>query len=185
MARQRNNRVMHGVRGMFASQVVFKKRRGKRYVAGPPNHNKYRKPGKDEQANRDRFKASNEYASDAIKVDAVRKRYAAAANKWQTAHNVAFSDAFHPPVISGVIANGYTGHAGNVITIQAKDNFEVAAVKVSIYDSNGLLIEEDDAVDNGDELNWIYTVKQNLRGSKIVVKAYDLPKNETVKEVMV
>jgi hypothetical protein len=185
MATQENNSVMEGVTGIFGKQVVFKKRRGKRYVAAPPNHDKNRKPGKDEQANRDRFKRSNEYASDAIKDDATKSMYAAVANQWQTAHNIAFSDAYHPPVITGIIANGYTGHAGNIIMVQAKDNFKVASVTVAVYDANNVLIEEGDAVDNGDRLNWIYTATQNLRGSKILVKAYDLPGNETVKEIII
>ena len=183
MARQKNNQVMHGVRGMFAGQVVFKKRRGRRYVAGPPNHDENRIPGKDEQANRDRFKRSNEYASEAIKDKATKEMYEARATKRQTANNVAFSDAFHPPVILGIITNGFKGVAGDVITVQAKDNFKVASVKIAIYDNSNVLIEEGEAVDNNDELNWMYTAANNSRGSKIIVKVYDLPENETVREV--
>ena len=135
------------------------------------------------QDNRDRFKQSNKYASRAIKDEAIKKMYAAVATNGQSAHNVAFSDAFHPPVITGVIANGYSGRRSDIITIQAKDNFKVASVKVAIYDENGSLIEAGIAVDNGDDLNWIYTITRDVRGSKIIVRAYDLPGNETVKEV--
>ena len=169
---------------MFGKQVVYKKRRGKRYVSAPPNVNKNRVPGEAEQAVRDRFKQSNDYASFAVKDPKLKEQYEAVAKKRQTANNVAFSDAYHPPVISGILAYGYAGVTGNIITVQAWDNFKVVSVKVAIYDENDIIIEVGDAVDNGDKLNWMYTVTKNVRGSKIIVKAYDLPGNETMKEVI-
>src|SRR5205085_9732044 len=120
-----------------------------------------------------------------IKVPEIKLKYAAVAKKWQTANNVAFSDAFHPPEISAILSFGYAGVTGNIISVQAWDNFKVVSVKVSICDKNNNVIEEGEAVDNGDNLNWMYTVTKNVRGTKIVVKAYDLPGNETVKEVEV
>ncbi|MBL7697101.1 MAG: hypothetical protein JNK79_03045 [Chitinophagaceae bacterium] len=56
-------------------------------------------------------------------------------------------------------------------------------MKVSIYDNEDKLIEEGDAIDNGDELNWLYKVTVDAPGKKIIAKAYDLPENETVKEI--
>ena len=185
MARMGKNSLMYGVTGMFAKQIVYKKRRGKRYVAGPPNVKENRVPGKAEQAVRDRFKQSNDYASSVVKDPKLKAQYEAVAKKRQTANNVAFSDAYHPPVISGILAYGYAGVTGNIITIQARDNFKVASVMVAIYDENDIIIEQGNAVDNGDKLNWMYTVTKNGRGSKIIVKAYDLPWNETTKEFVV
>ena len=178
---------MYGVRGMFGNQVVYKKRKSTRYVASAPEVDENRVPGEAEQANRDRFARSNTYAKTSIKDPEIKKMYEAVAKKNQTANNVAFSDAYRPPVIKGILAYGYSGAAGNIITIQATDNFKVTAVKVSIYNSDNTLIEEGDAVDNGDKLNWMYTVSQannNVAGSKIMVKAYDMPGNETVKEII-
>lgn len=185
MARSGTNALMHGVRGMINKQVVFKKRRGKRYVAAAPNVDEDREATPGEQRNRNRFKWSNEYATEAIKDDATKKMYAAAANRRQSAHNVAMSDAFYPPKILGVLTHGYTGAKGNVICVQATDNFRVVAVKVSVYDIEGVLIEEGNAVDNADGFNWMYTVTVDALGSKVVVRAYDLPENETVKELRI
>ena len=178
---------MYGVRGMLGNQVVYKKRKNTRYVASAPEVNQNRVPGEAEQANRDRFARSNAYAKTSIKDPLVKQMYEAVAKKNQTANNVAFSDAYRPPVIKGILAYGYSGVAGNIITIQATDNFKVTAVKVTIYDSENILIEKGDAVDNGDKLNWMYTISQvnnHVAGTKIIVKAYDMPQNETVKEII-
>lgn len=179
---------MYGVRGMFGNQVVYKKRNTTRYVASAPEVDENRVPSEAEQANRDRFARSNTYAKTSIKDPLVKQMYEAAAKKNQTANNVAFSDAYRPPVIKGILAYGYAGVMGNIITVQATDNFKVTAVKVSIYDSDNILIEEDNAVDNGDRLNWMYTISRdnnNVSGSKIIVKAYDMPGNETIKEMII
>lgn len=184
MARISKQSLMYGVRGMFGGQVVFKKRRGKRYVAAAPQVNENRVPAEKEYANRLRFKRSNDYASTAVKIPELKAQYEAVAKKGQTANNVAFSDAFHAPKILAMLTHGYYGVKGNVISIQATDNFKVTAVKVFIYDAANTLVEGGDAIDNGDKLNWMYTVTANVMGSRIVAKAYDLPGNETVQEMI-
>ena len=57
-------------------------------------------------------------------------------------------DAFHGPKVSGIITQSYAGRKGNIIFIQARDNFKVTTVRVSIYNEKDKLIEEGDAVDN-------------------------------------
>ena len=188
MARISRNSIMADVQGMIGNQIVYKKRKGKPYTCAPPEVNKNRKPGEKEQANRNRFKNSTHYAKHAVKDAAIKSNYAAVAKEWQTAYNVAFQDASYGPEVSGIITKSYAGEIGDVIFIQAKDNFKVIKVYVSIYDGNNDLVEKGEAVDNGDGLNWIYTVTQlnkNVPASKIIVTAYDLPYNEAMMEVIV
>jgi hypothetical protein len=94
---------------------------------------------------------------------------------------VAVQDAFHPPVVTGLITQTYKGTIGDAVVVQVSDNFKVAAVKVSIQNAAGELIEDGAAVKNTDGLNWIYTAtaaNPNLPGTKITATATDLPGNE-------
>jgi len=108
----------------------------------------------------------------------------AARKKGQSAYNVAFRDARYAPEVTAINAKGYTGRAGDLIFVQAKEDFMVTAVKVSIYSASGELIEEGNAVT--DDILWMYQatgINSEIEGSKIVAKAYDLPGNEGVREV--
>jgi hypothetical protein len=186
MARQKNNAVMHNTRGMFAKQVVFKERGGRVYVAGPPNTNENRKPTELQQEVQDRFKKASEYAKDAMTDPDMKAAYAKLANKRQTAYNIAFKDAYNPPVVMAVFANGYRGVVGDSIIIQAKDDFKVVEVRVSIFNTLGELIEEGEAVAMGTRRSWNYTVTQanaSLPGTKIKASAFDIPENEGTLEV--
>ena len=75
----------------------------------------------------------------------------------------------------------YNGTAGSMIIVNAKDDFRVARVKVSIHSSTGVLVEEGDAIlDPIKRSLWNYTVTQNnpvLSGSVISAIATDLPGN--------
>ena len=181
MARLGKRSLMYGVRGMFGRQVVYKKRKGKRYVAAPPNVNEYRKPGAAEQANRNRFKESNAYAAYAVTVPDLKQKYQAAAKKRQTANNVAFQDAFYPPEVISIISHAYKGLPGDIITVNARDNFEVVKVQVAIYSPADVLIERGFAVSHSDGISWNYVITQvnsEVPGSKIKATAFDMPENE-------
>jgi hypothetical protein len=187
MARLGKRSLMYGVRGMFGGQVVYKKRMGKRYVAAPPKVNKYRKPGAAEQANRDRFKESNAYAAWAVTVTSLKEMYQAAAKKRQTANNVAFQDAYYSPEVLGILTHSYKGSIGNIITINAKDNFKVVKVSVSIYNSENKLLENGSATANPDGISWNYVAEKDnpeLPGCKIKASAFDTPGKEGSLEVI-
>jgi hypothetical protein len=50
-----------------------------------------------------------------------------------------------------------------------------------------LLIEQGEFADNGDNINWIYSATisvEHIAGYKIVVSAYDISGNVTVKDVL-
>jgi hypothetical protein len=184
MARMGNNHVMWDVRGMFGKQIVFKKRKTTRYVAAPPNVNENREASEGEKGNQNVFGHASKRASKLIKDPALKSIYAACATGGQSAYNVATRDARIPPTILGILTHGYTGQPGSVILVQATDNLKVKQVKVCVYDSSKQVIEEGDAVDNGDRLNWMYTTTvshDNASDCSIEVKAYDLAGNETIR----
>jgi hypothetical protein len=186
MARQKNNIVMRSTRGMVGKQIVFKKRAGKPYVAAPPDINENRKATPGQQAVRERFKTAIAYAAAAIKDPAVKQAYADRAKRGQSPHNVAFQDAFLPPVVQGIITQGYHGQVGDVIVVHAMDDFKVNAVRIAIHNADGELIEEGAAVEDAGGLSWSYAVTQanaNVAGSKITATAIDIPENEGSLEV--
>ncbi|HJU45874.1 MAG TPA: hypothetical protein VJ647_03775, partial [Chitinophagaceae bacterium] len=46
----------------------------------------------------------------------------------RSAHNVALQDAFNAPEILGIIRQGYQGRIGDIIVVQALDDFRVTGV---------------------------------------------------------
>lgn len=186
MARQKSNSVMHNTRGLFNKQVVFKERAGRVYVAGPPNTKDNRKPTASQQVVLDRFKDATDYARIAMEDADLKAAYAKVANKRQTAYNMAFKDAYNAPKVTAIFTVGYRGVAGDSIIIQAKDDFKVNEVKISIFNSLGELIEHGEAVPMSGKKSWNYTVTQansTLPGTKIKAFAYDIPENEGTLEV--
>ena len=173
---------------MIGKQVVFKIRNGKQIVTGPPKVDKDRIPTPNQQVSQDRFKFSCEYANEAIKDDALKAAYRKVASRRQSAHNMAFKDAYNPPEVLNIILQGYKGVAGNIIVVHAVDDFKVKAVNVSIFDKSDNLIEKNEAVSDKHGVVWVYTVtvaNVEVEGCKIVASAVDLPGNEDLMEVVI
>ena len=100
--------------------------------------------------------------------------------------NLALSDYIKAPKVDGIDSSAYQGAVGNQILIKASDDFKVDSVKVTILDSAGGVIEDGDAMQQGDSDDWTYqasVANPTLAGSKINVKATDLPGNETTREI--
>jgi hypothetical protein len=184
MARIKGNQITEGMTGMINKQIVFKNRLGTRYAAAAPSTDRKRKPTAGQHINREKMKSCNEYAIEAMENAEVKKGYQAAAKGGQTAVNVAFSDAWHAHVVHDIIANGYKGNAGDTILVEATDNFKVSAVKVSIFDREGILVEEGQATPRSSM--WMYvTQRDHDHAARIVATAFDLPGNKGVMEVLV
>lgn len=186
MPKQKYNMVMRGARGMLGKQVVFKRRNGVNYLSAPPEVNENRKPTPGQVANRERFEKSVNYSMAAIANPEKLAMYKAAAKRNQLPQNVAFRDAFNAPVVTAINAAGYKGVAGDALFIQAKDDFKVAAVKVSIHNSANELIEEGAAAADA-EGGWTYMVTQanaGFAGSIVKAVATDIPGNEGSLEVI-
>lgn len=76
-----------------------------------------------------------------------------------------------------------------MIVVEAKDDFRVTEVSVSIRTAAGVLVEEGIAILNPIDRNeWVYTATQNnaeLTGSIIQATARDMPGNKGTMEVTV
>jgi hypothetical protein len=92
------------------------------------------------------------------------------------------ADFLNAPKIKEVDVNKYTGSAGSTIRIRVIDDFMVKSVNAAVYSSDGGLAEQGAAVILANGVDWLYTAttsNANLAGSKIVIRASDLPGNTT------
>ncbi len=104
---------------------------------------------------------------------------------WQ---NLAIADYMHGPVIDDIDLSGYTGHRGEPIRVQARDNVRppmklgVAEVRVLIRAASGEIVERGVAARDGD--SWVYVTKEEVTPAQIVqveVTAVDQPNRHATK----
>ena len=118
------------------------------------------------------------YGKAKIKEPTEKAEYAEKAEGLVTAFNVAVADFMHAPHIDEIDLTGYTGQAGDTIRVRATDDFKVTQVRVTITNADGTLVEEGDAVQQENTIDWVYSataVNESTEGDKIVVSATDKP----------
>ena len=103
MAKQDRNAVMRTTRGMFAKQVVFKERGGDVYVSGPPKKRGNKRATASQLEIQERFRNATDYAKIVMDAPELKAAYKKAANPKQSAYNLAFRDAFNPPIVTRII----------------------------------------------------------------------------------
>lgn len=187
MAESTDNIVTFGMRGLVGRLLVFRQFFGKTIVAKRPKKTDIPFTA-DQQEVQSRFAEAATYAKTAIQDPGVKSAYEAAAKPGQTAYNIAFADYFKAPTLSLPDISGYTGQAGEVIGIRAKDNFLVSSVQVAIEKPDGTPVESGDAVITENGQDWTYSttmVNDTPSGSKVRFTATDLPGNSTSLEVAV
>lgn len=124
-----------------------------------------------QQATRDRFRAGAAYARSALLDAALRDRYAAAARvRGMHAFALALTDYLRPPVVDAIVTGDYHGRVGDVITVSASDDFELAGVVVAIRDGAGrLLMQGAGVLTNG---QWSYAATMAIRaGEEVRIEA--------------
>ena len=178
MAKNIKNTIIHGVSGKFGEQIVFRQVNGKTLLCQAPKRGGESSPKQLEQ--QDKFAKASQYAVNALEDSNLLTDYTLEAKKRKSmsAYNVAVADYLNPPNIELVDTSAYTGSVGDRIKVQAFDDFKVTVVMVQIQAADDSVIEEGTATQQG--LEWIYTVKTvnaNRAGTKINVKATDLPGN--------
>jgi hypothetical protein len=186
MAQVKSNLATKGLSGMLGHTLVFRQSFGKTYVSAAPVVTD-REPTVSQQEQRIRFQEAVFYAKAAIRKAETKDAYQSAAQKReaQTAYSVAVADYFHAPDIKRVDLEAYSGVAGDPISIEVTDDFKVKWVTVAIYQADGTLLEQGDAVQAPDGLSWVYMAKSensSPEGDRIVVKASDLPGNVSENE---
>jgi hypothetical protein len=188
MAESKKNVVTYGLSGLVGKMLVFRKRGDKTFVSSRPKVNPNRIPSTIQLAIQEKFKLASIYASGAIKDPVLKSAYEAAATGNQSAFNRAFKDAqLSPSFVGEPNISAYTGTVGEKISVKVIDDFKVFAVMVKIKDSGGVVIEEGEALIDTDQIKWNYTIQTangSISGTNISFMAYDLPGNESVKEVI-
>ena len=74
----------------------------------------------------------------------------------------------------------YHGAVDDTIRVRVTDDFKVEQAQVSVLNSDGTLAEEGNAVQQDNEIDWVYTAtvaNEATEGDKIVVRATDRPGN--------
>lgn len=185
MAKSKNNVVTHGLSGLIGDLLVFRQRANKTIVADRPKP--FSKPPTSVQLSiQNRFKKAAQYAKNAILDPLMKAAYQAAAKLGQSAFNSAFRDyQLAPEFYEDVNFSTYTGAIGDEIGVSVMDDFRVNEVKVQIISPDDSVLEEGDAIQSLNGLDWIYTctaVNADVSGSKITFTAIDLPGNRTILE---
>ena len=188
MAKSKNNVITHGLSGLIGDLLVFRQRANKTIVADRPKP--FSKPPTTVQLGiQSRFKKAAQYAKTAILDPLLKAGYQAVARLGQSAFNRAFKDyQLAPEFDEDINLSGYTGAIGDEINVSVIDDFQVIGVKVKIMNADTSLLEEGDAIQSANGLDWIYTttaVNAGVPGSTIIFTASDLPGNQTVLEKVI
>ena len=181
MAKVNDNLLARGARGHVGKQFVYRKRGDDTIIARMPTVNKDAVPTHKQTQTRDLFSDATNYASGVLASPDLKKEYEKKLTPGKTAYNLAVRDYLKSPVVKKIDVSNYKGTVGSVIVVNAKDDFRVAMVKVSIHSSAGILIEEGNAIlDPVKRRLWNYVATQNNAapaGSVITATATDLPGN--------
>lgn len=177
MIQKKFNVISGGASGIFARQVMLRQRYGRLEICKVPCP----RPGKGtkgQQAQRDRWKdAGNYYAS--VKTLGLEQLYRHDLPWGWNVQNRAVSDFYHAPEIVSVDSSDYTGLPGEVLIINATDDFMVKQVTVAIYDHDNVLVESGRAKQLPDSEYWEYTATRvNNSGGRVEITATDHPGNE-------
>ena len=179
------NLVTKGLSGKLGDSLVFRKVGDKTIVSTVPTTTK--EPTEKQKAQRERFQMAVLYAKSQMDDPATKAAYEAEARGagQPNAYNIAVADFFRAPDIEDVDLSAYTGAKNDTIRIRAIDDFKVKTVRVEIYNADGTEVENGEAVQQTNGLDWVYTattVNEDLSGDRIVIKASDIPGNITEQE---
>ena len=176
MSKIKSNALLQELSGKMGKTHSYRKVRGKMYMTNlPPSGNPVRE---DQKVITTRFTRVARYAKDQDLDPVTKALYKTGITpKKHNAYLVAVSDFLNAPTIDEIKTRDYKGRVGDHIRIVAEDDFRVTRVLVSIYGSDGALLEEGDAVFSGKRSEpWIYTAtvaNPSVSGSSISVTAFD------------
>ena len=184
MATSAKNIVLHGVSGKLGDQIVFRQRAGTTILAQAPGAREG-EPSEAQKQQQHKFQQAVVYGKAEMADPVEKAEYQEKASGMKTAFNVAVADFFHAPDVDEIDLTAYTGAVGDIIRVRATDDFKVVQVHIAVYNGDGTLVEEGNAEQQANEIDWLYTataVNSNLEGDKIVVRVSDKPGNITEQE---
>jgi hypothetical protein len=187
MARIKKNKLVEGASGNVGKQFVYKQRGKETHIALMPVFDKNAPITEKQEQVRESFSEASMYATSAMNSPELKKEYQKKASSTNNAYNIALRDYLKSPVVKLIDKDSYDGTPGSTIVIKAKDDFRVAAVKVSVHTADGVLIEDGNAIlDPINRNKWNYTAVQAnapLAGSVIKAIAKDIPGNTGSREI--
>jgi len=177
-----SNELTKSYSGIFGNQVYLKNKNGRSVMTIPQTRSD--KPLSKKQVTvRQAFSDAAKYAKKIRKeFPDLWADYVAKSGNGLTPHVVAMADYLKPPVVVAIDASSYEGKEGDMIRVEARDDFEISTVSVLIKDSNGTKIEKGLCELNGrtSRYEFIATVAvSNLTGVTITAIAEDYPSNKT------
>jgi threonine dehydratase len=187
MSKVGNNIVTQGLSGMLGNQLVFRIRGSHTYVSKAPVK-KERELSEAQILHQRKWQEAILYGKGAMASPEMKEAYKASADETHSAYNVAVADFMNAPHIDEINISQYTGQPGSFITVRAVDDFSVAEVTVTIYNPDGTLVEQGNAVAEAGGALWKYTAtaaNTDLSGDKIVIKVSDIPGNLTQDEKLI
>jgi len=186
MSKVKDNIVTTGLSGKLGNQIVFRQWCGATFLAKAPVTNRSLINSEAYEKCKLRFKEATGYAKRVMNDLALKQAYKKRAKARQTAYARAVQDFFSAPVIQEIDLSNYTGEANSFIRVYATDDFRVNEVEVRIENeqsqevATGLAIQEE----NADWWKFIVSEAHVFpTGGKVIATAYDLPGNETTKEI--
>lgn len=188
MAVNKQNVVVEGASGKLGKTLVFRQKGGVTVMAVPPKKNQFYVPTVEQIDQRFKFTEASFYAKNAILDPILKAAYLAKAKANQSAYNVAFKDFTTAPILHSINYSNYTGAIGDTLSCRITDILSVLSVKVSLYDTDGVFIEEGMAIQSDLKLDWVYTatvVHTPVLGTKIVVTMTDTPGNVYVRDEVI
>ena len=182
MTRIKNNAMLKGIRGKFGETHSYRKVRGKMQMVSLPDREAA--PSEKQKQIQEQFLKASNYAK-AQMLDLVMKaEYQTGITKTKhSAFIVALTDVLNAPKVNEIDTSDYRGKVGDIIAIQATDDFKVIRVRVIITSAEGSEIERGEAVQDLTLKNtWRYAAtvaNPVLAGSTVSVTAFDIPQNKT------
>jgi hypothetical protein len=179
MAKVKDNVLVKGFSGTIGRSLTFRQIGGETFVS------KYQRApttvtSEKAVAARTKFGRATAYARIAVKNPELKAMYQAVVKGGQRAFNIAMIDALQAPVVESIQADSYHGRMGDPVIVRATDDFKVASVVVFIYNQTGDLVEQGNAVNQENNMDWLYiTTRVNsvLTDSRLTAIATDLPGN--------
>ncbi|CAN5591126.1 hypothetical protein BH10BAC4_BH10BAC4_11910 [soil metagenome] len=175
--------------GLFGESITIRKVNGRVVVTNRPKK-KRGEPTEKEIAHRARVSEAAKYAKSIADSEELRALYATGVKKkHESPQSVAIGDFMNAPEVKAIEVMKYTGAVGDSIEVHAVDDFQVTKVTVTIIDANSVVIEQGDAIDDAQTRvnQWKYkttVANTTLKGTKIMVIAYDRPGNQGSNEIV-
>jgi len=163
--------------GKFGNHFVFRNRCGKSILAALPKKTN-RKPSEAQKFRRRRFAQAVKFAQHILLDPDMYAAYKARARDGKPPFIIALADFLNHPVVVEIDTSGYKGNPGDLIRVQATDDFKVAVVAIRITNANGEEIERGYCQPGNHAIWWEFTpsvLVPTLNGVTITAIASDVP----------